>query len=199
MFRKLTVAAIAALFSVSVSAACLNPDNSVNDDHYAYWVDSQGETWVDSQGVCWRTVNDDSYHNSLEEALACGDAEEVSRVVVTRLLVHFDFDKDLLLSVDTGAVLDAIETIKSRASGDVTVTIVGHTDATGTEAYNLALGLRRAGTLAAFLRARGVDVASIDTMGESDPVASNSTRDGRAQNRRAEGTIEIVIKEIRRL
>lgn len=199
MFRKLTITAIAALFSVSVSAACLNPDNSVNDDHYAYWVDSQGETWRTSDGVCWRTINDESYHNSLEEALACGDAEEVSRVVITRLLVHFNFDKDLLRSVDTDAVLDAVETIKSGATGDVTVSIVGHTDSVGSEGYNMALGLRRAGTLAAFLRARGVDVASIDTMGESDPVASNSTSDGRAQNRRAEGTIEIVITEIRRL
>ena len=198
MFKKITIAALAAVFSVSVSAACLSPDAHVNNEHFAYWVDSQGNTWRTSDGVCWRTDNYDSYHNSLEEALACGDAEEVSRVVITRILVHFDFDKDLLLSVDKPAVLDAIATLKGRAKGDVTVSVVGHTDSVGTDGYNLALGLRRAGTLAAFLLSNGIEVASIDTMGEADPVASNATAEGRAQNRRAEGTIEIVVREIRR-
>lgn len=198
MFKKLAVAAFAAVFPFTVTAACLGDFGHTNDDHYAYWKDSQGATWVDSQGVCWRTINDDSYHNSLEEALACGDAVEVNRVVVTRLLVHFDFDKDLLRSIDRDAVLDAIAILKGRAKGDVSVSVVGHTDSIGSDGYNLALGLRRAGTVAAFLRSHGVEVDSINTMGEADPVASNSTREGRAQNRRAEGTIEILVREIRR-
>ena len=203
MFKKLAIAAFAAVFPFTVTAACLSPDAHVNNDHFAYWVDSQGATWVDSQGVCWRTINDDSYHNTLEEALACGDAEEYSHVVVTRILVHFDFDKSLLKSVDTAAVLDAIDVIQRQygrdgSIRDVEVSVVGHTDHIGSDAYNLALGLRRAGALAEFLRSHGVEVASVDTMGEADPVASNATAEGRALNRRAEGTIEVLVRGIRR-
>ena len=67
MFKKLAVAAFAAVFPFTVTAACLGDFGHTNDDHYAYWKDSQGATWVDSQGVCWRTINDESYHNSLKK------------------------------------------------------------------------------------------------------------------------------------
>ena len=203
MFKKIAIAALAAVFPFTVTAACLGDFGHTNDDHYAYWKDSQGATWVDSQGVCWRTINDDSYHNTLEEALACGDAEEVSQVVVTRILVHFDFDKSLLKSVDTAAVLDAIAVIQNQYGRhgvirDVEVSVIGHTDHIGSDGYNLRLGMRRAAALAAFLRERGVPVYSIASGGEHEPVASNDTAEGRAENRRAEGTIEILVRGIRR-
>jgi OOP family OmpA-OmpF porin len=66
--------------------------------------------------------------------------------------------------------------------------IVGHTDSTGPEAYNLGLSERRAQAAANYLEGKGVSMSRITVkgMGESAPVASNATREGRAMNRRVE-------------
>ena len=71
---------------------------------------------------------------------------------------------------------------------NVKLDIVGHTDSTGTEAYNQALSVRRAQAVRAYLIAAGIDAARLTASGkgESSPIASNDTRDGRAKNRRVE-------------
>ncbi|QIG81663.1 OmpA family protein [Stakelama tenebrarum] len=68
------------------------------------------------------------------------------------------------------------------------VDVYGHTDSVGTEAYNQALSERRAGSVADYLSSHGVNSARIATrgFGETQPVASNETEAGRAQNRRVE-------------
>ena len=68
------------------------------------------------------------------------------------------------------------------------VEVVGHTDNTGSAAYNQDLSERRAGAVAAILRSAGVSGGRIASYGrgESMPVASNLTADGQAQNRRVE-------------
>ncbi len=66
--------------------------------------------------------------------------------------------------------------------------VVGHTDSTGSEAYNQALSERRAGSVANHFRSRGVMPARIASygMGETQPIASNADSYGRQQNRRVE-------------
>ena len=73
-----------------------------------------------------------------------------------------------------------------------TLIAVGHTDAIGTDGYNQSLSIRRVEAVKAYLVSKGVPAGQIRTegKGESQPVASNQTRDGRAQNRRVE--IEVV-------
>lgn len=68
------------------------------------------------------------------------------------------------------------------------VDVYGHTDSTGADAYNLALSERRATSVAEYLASRGVERERLETLGygETQPVASNDTEDGRAQNRRVE-------------
>lgn len=68
------------------------------------------------------------------------------------------------------------------------VDVKGHTDSTGTDAYNQTLSQRRAESVASYLTSRGVQRARIATQGfgESQPVASNDTEAGRAENRRVE-------------
>lgn len=68
------------------------------------------------------------------------------------------------------------------------VDVLGHTDATGTAAANEALSLRRAQSVAAQLRGRGVSQARIATRGygAAYPIADNGTETGRATNRRVE-------------
>ncbi len=73
--------------------------------------------------------------------------------------------------------------------------MIGHTDNTGTAAYNQDLSQRRASSVASVLRDSGVPGARIAAYGrgEDQPVASNLTPEGRAQNRR----VEIIIRPIR--
>jgi len=75
--------------------------------------------------------------------------------------------------------------------GKTYIDINGHTDSTGSLQHNQALSERRAASVANYLGGRGVDQRRISTMGfgPSQPVASNATPDGRAQNRRVEVAI----------
>ena len=68
------------------------------------------------------------------------------------------------------------------------VDVLGHTDSTGSDAFNQTLSEQRASTVASYLTGRGVQQARLATkgFGESQPRASNTTEDGRAQNRRVE-------------
>lgn len=66
--------------------------------------------------------------------------------------------------------------------------MIGHTDSTGAEDYNLQLSQKRADSVANFLTGRGVLPARIVAYGrgEGSPIASNDTAEGRAMNRRVE-------------
>ena len=68
------------------------------------------------------------------------------------------------------------------------IDVLGHTDSTGSDAYNQALSERRAQSVADYLAGRGVARARIGTRGygEGQPIASNDTDTGRAENRRVE-------------
>ena len=68
------------------------------------------------------------------------------------------------------------------------IDVYGHTDSTGSDAYNQTLSEQRAGSVASYLETRGVQSARIGTRGygESQPIASNDTDAGRAANRRVE-------------
>jgi outer membrane protein OmpA-like peptidoglycan-associated protein len=71
------------------------------------------------------------------------------------------------------------------------IEIVGHTDSTGNHAYNMGLSQRRAQSVANYLMAQGVDASRVSTRGAGpdQPIASNASADGRAQNRRVEVTL----------
>jgi outer membrane protein OmpA-like peptidoglycan-associated protein len=71
------------------------------------------------------------------------------------------------------------------------VEVAGHTDSTGSDAYNQSLSERRARSVATYLQGQGVITERIITvgMGESRPVADNTTPDGRQANRRVEITM----------
>jgi len=100
--------------------------------------------------------------------------------------VNFDFDKSNIRA-DARPVLDeAVRTLKE--AGQIRVAVEGHTDSRGTDQYNLGLSIRRANAVADYLATRGIARSrlQVNGFGESRPVASNDTDDGRAQNRRVE-------------
>jgi outer membrane protein OmpA-like peptidoglycan-associated protein len=107
-------------------------------------------------------------------------------IVLTIPDVLFQVDK-ADLKVEAQRDLTAIAAyLKERP--DQKVLIEGHTDSTGTEAYNHELSLRRGTTVETFFLRRGVDPDRLEVrgLGEDHPVASNATIAGRQQNRRVE-------------
>ncbi|MEE2797942.1 MAG: OmpA family protein, partial [Pseudomonadota bacterium] len=71
------------------------------------------------------------------------------------------------------------------------INIVGHTDSTGSQELNMRLSRERATSVASYLSGQGVSSARISSagVGPSQPIASNDTEAGRAQNRRVEITL----------
>ena len=76
-----------------------------------------------------------------------------------------------------------------KENSDMDIAIFGHTDNTGTDAVNNPLSKNRAQSVSKFLKAQGVassQIKTIDGQGSKNPVADNSTAEGRKQNRRVE-------------
>jgi outer membrane protein OmpA-like peptidoglycan-associated protein len=107
------------------------------------------------------------------------------------------FDTGLLFGLDSAVVRPAAQAnLRNLATNldkypDTDLLIVGHTDSTGTDSYNLALSKRRAMAVSDYLSAQGVARTRLrmDGRGEAEPVASNDSDDGRQRNRRVEVAI----------
>jgi len=108
-----------------------------------------------------------------------------SRKIVLRG-VNFDFDKSNIRADARSILGEAVRALQDEPS--IHVSVEGHTDAIGTDAYNQRLSERRARAVADHLAAGGIARSRMSTAGygESKPVANNTTDDGRAQNRRVE-------------
>ena len=107
-------------------------------------------------------------------------------VVMDERALNFDFDKSVVKPQYFEMLHKFIEYVNFN---DYEVVIEGHTDSKGTNAYNMALGMRRAQSVKAKLLEFGMDpsrIAGTVSKGEEEPVAANTTDEGRAQNRRIE-------------
>jgi OOP family OmpA-OmpF porin len=121
-----------------------------------------------------------------EAAMASLAPKASAETIVLSSDVLFDFDK-AVIKPQFMPDLDAIAA-ELVADTNKRILVWGHTDSIGTEAYNQGLSERRANAVAAYLEGKGVtrDRMTIQGFGETQPVASNATREGRAQNRRVE-------------
>ncbi len=91
------------------------------------------------------------------------------------------------LTPEAKSSLDPVVTYLDQRQ-DVNVTVTGYTDSTGSAEYNQKLSEQRAQKAADYLTANGVDSSrvTVEGKGEADPIADNSTAEGREQNRRVE-------------
>jgi OOP family OmpA-OmpF porin len=113
------------------------------------------------------------------------EAEQVQEKIVLRG-VNFDFDKSEIRP-DAAVILEEAASILS-GTPDAQVRVEGHTDATGPDAYNQGLSERRAASVRKYLVEHGIAASRLTSVGygESRPIATNDTREGRALNRRVE-------------
>jgi outer membrane protein OmpA-like peptidoglycan-associated protein len=99
--------------------------------------------------------------------------------------IHFAFDKSEL--TDSAKTILDEKVAVFRANPAMTIVMVGYTDATGTDAYNMALGVRRAEAAKAFIVARGIDASRVvlESKGERQQIPNSEGTAGEAPNRRA--------------
>ncbi len=130
----------------------------------------------------------DQQAQELEQNLPAAEVERVGEGIAVT------FESGVLFPYNSADVLPAgRENLRQLATSlrnypGTTVLIVGHTDSTGSDEYNMGLSYRRAEGARAFLAAQGIDAnrVRVEGRGESEPVADNSTDAGRQQNRRVE-------------
>lgn len=125
---------------------------------------------------------------ALDRAVAAGRLAEGKLLYETVLSddkVKFGFDK-AELSTEAKAALDAFAAQLKAENRNVYIEVQGHTDNVGGELYNEKLGKQRAEAVEEYLAKQGIPLFRIESIsyGESEPVADNKTREGRAQNRR---------------
>jgi OOP family OmpA-OmpF porin len=101
--------------------------------------------------------------------------------------VNFAFDRADLLPA-ARETLDREVASELAGNSALTMLVEGHTDAVGSDAYNLSLSQRRADAVKSYLVGKGISSSRIESrgLGETKPVASNDTAPGRAENRRVE-------------
>lgn len=136
--------------------------------------------------------NMDKQAKEIKETLPGAEVERVNegiKVTMKENMVNFAFDSADLTST-AKANLDKLATVLKN-NMDTNINIYGHTDSKGTDAYNQSLSERRANAVRSYLISQGVAASRMITMGvgEKEPIASNSTDAGRAENRRVEFAI----------
>ncbi len=100
--------------------------------------------------------------------------------------VFFDVNRDTIKPESKTKLDEAVAALKKHSS--VRVEVSGHTDSTGNRDHNMDLSQRRADAVKKYLVDQGIDASRIETRGAGpdEPLDSNSTKKGRAQNRRIE-------------
>lgn len=192
-------------FAISAVVITLQPSSAQAQSTPGYWQSSGGDV-KSGFGLCWRA----GYWTPQMATAACDPdlvpkkaaapaptpapapaapppppAPAVQKITLQANTL-FDFDKSVV-KPEGRTVLDRLVDRAKELNLEVIIA-VGHTDWTGTDAYNQKLSERRAAAVKAYLVSKGIPAGKIYTegKGEARPVASNKTREGRAQNRRVE-------------
>lgn len=202
--NKLAKLVFAASAVVAFSAQA-QTDIKASTPKSAYAQASNGTIVRSGTGLCWHT----GYWTPADSVAGCDGAlvaaaapapaaagpaavapVPTAEKVTFAADAFFDFDK-ATLKPDGKAKLDDLASKLNSLNLEVIIA-VGHTDSVGSDAYNQKLSIRRAEAVKGYLVNKGVDAKRVYTegKGEKQPVATNKTAAGRAQNRRVE--IEVV-------
>ena len=190
----------------SLLAGCLTAGILAFGNTYA---DSRGTTSgypTDSSGNVVRTgtgdcVHTGSFSKSNATVVGCDSYVLDAKVTVIKgegmnAVALISFPQAELFAFDSADMTDAGKAYIDAHRGDLrenlakahSITVIGYTDSTGDAKYNLDLSKRRAEAVSKYLIAGGAPADKMRTLGrgENDPIVSNDTKEGRAQNRRVE-------------
>jgi len=160
------LAALAAPLAMAVTmAAPLSVQADYNYDHF-WSAQPEGTAWVTSYGECWQSLHGP---NDLEP---CVKAAVVPKEFTVRL--NFEFDKYRLENIVNDDELrrldDYIAQVKETPTREE-ISLIGHTDAKGSDEYNMALGMRRAETVREYMISKGIspsDIVSVTSQGKRE-------------------------------
>lgn len=183
--------------SVALIAFPAFAENRATPDGYA--ADSQGNVLQDSYGNC---VRSGSWSEDKAKVVGCDgytlshDVEVIKGQPIKDGIVSYDLPFAKLFSFNKADISDEGKMFLKQTAKDLSsvlakaysITVVGHTDNSGNEQYNYELSKRRADIVSEYLVSLGVSEDKVRTLGvgPSHPIADNSTKEGRALNRRAE-------------
>ncbi|WP_313622425.1 outer membrane protein OmpA [Achromobacter sp.] len=183
-------------FALALAFAAVTASGVASAQTVDNWRNPFGNVWKNGTNeLCWR----DAFWTPATGIPGCDGVPvaqqkakpaPMAAKVVFNADTFFDFDKSVLKPEGRQLLQQVAQ--QSRTIDLETIIAVGHTDSIGTEEYNQKLSERRAASVKAYLVSLGIDPNRIYTegKGELQPIASNKTKEGRAQNRRVE--IEIV-------
>ncbi len=112
------------------------------------------------------------------------DGDQIQLIMPSNITFNTD---EYLIKNEFYDTLDSVGKVLYKYK-DTQLDVIGHTDSTGNDQYNMTLSQRRANSVAAYLENRGIpgNRLTVIGMGETQPIADNNTAAGRAQNRRVE-------------
>ncbi|MGS0897376.1 OmpA family protein [Burkholderia stagnalis] len=131
-------------------------------------------------------------------AAPAAPAEPVPAAEPAAAVEHVNLSGDALFATDQATLAPTARESLDKLLSDHAdhtysqVTVTGYTDSVGSDSYNLALSKRRAEAVASYLKSHGMkaDTLTVTGRGKADPVASNATAEGRANNRRVEISLQ---------
>lgn len=134
----------------------------------------------------------DKQAREIKTALPGAEVERVNegiKVTFNESMVNFAFNSADLTSSAKSNLEKLADVLKNNP--DTNINIYGHTDSKGSDAYNLTLSEKRANAVVSYLNSLGVSKNRLISkgLGESEPIATNETDEGRAKNRRVEFAI----------
>lgn len=175
----------------------------------AYWTDPEGEPYRNAEGECWKSpdwAEADATRECNPELVpkpkpkpVVAEPQPVPPPTPQPVVQKVSLGADTYFAYDsaqlTGGGIQEIENLARRLKmeniKDLRIDIAGHTDSIGPEAYNQKLSEKRAASAKREFVEAGIPARVITSRGygETVPVASNETPEGRAQNRRVDITI----------
>ncbi|MBS9767724.1 MAG: OmpA family protein [Flavobacteriaceae bacterium] len=163
---------------------CPNTPRGVKVDSKGCPVDTDGDGIADYLDKCPREAG-------IKEENGCPKREIVQAPVYFDRIVYFNFAKSYVRRNYIQTLNEVVAKMKENTT--LRAKVSGYTDSIGSDSFNQRLSERRAKAVKRYLVSKGISADRIDTYGygESNPVDSNSTAKGRANNRRAEVRIRL--------
>jgi OOP family OmpA-OmpF porin len=149
---------LAGLLALSLSAPAAM---SIQQPEFLWQAEPKTDAWVSSSGECWA-----SQCKKTTGLSPCGEKAVPAEITVR---LNFKFDKyglnDIVNDAELARLDEYIAQVKATQSEEA-ITVVGHTDAKGSDEYNYELGHRRANTMKEYMVSKGIPASDINTASE---------------------------------